>query len=726
MTGWTGSSGPASAGQDSEELSQSQLGTFATTHSGVVEPSASVVGGGGGVSELRTLPDYLVVICQNCGSRNAILPAHEGRNMPCRKCQAMLDFSPAARQFADEAERRTRDFLEGDLLQYQQLNEFYISAPIGHGAMAVVYKAHDTVLERDVAIKVFPPAFFPASSQIQRNVLGEARAASRLVHPNSVQTLKIGEGRIEESEVDQPFAYIAMELVSGTTLERLLQEGGALEIPLAVKVFTQALSVLADAHALNILHRDIKPANFLVREDGILKLADFGMATVDHDPRLSRGSIAGTPAYNSPEVSGGGRATVKNDIYMLGVVMFEALTGRRPFQANTRAELLQMQLTAAVPSVQQEVARLPTIAAQVIERCLSAQPDLRPSAKEALEVFRHLSMRNIRRMVRLTDAGRKLVNRWPTHGEARPQPDGSVYMRALRLRRNPFEPVGDLDLSCRWTSLRRFIRSLHRNLRHPGFLVCLSGPERSGRTTTSRLLGYRLKTPPLVLYGSRFGPAESLTRQLALRLIERIGMEFNHELDWLGPPRMRLESRTRASSVRAESIIGDVAGLALHYQASVLSADPLSVVVDDLAEGEQAEDLSGLLSVTTPASLPVLVTAQSGEMLRQMRDRIPAGCELINVAMPSLEPVDVTEFLQAKLKSAGCPEALRLVTKKGAEMLCAEAGNSIGVLEDLLHECLVLSFLPGGTRLLDEVTVRKVLDARGSEGSAGVPGVLGA
>ncbi len=214
--------------------------------------------------------------------------------------------------------------LEGRLLG----NRYEIIEKIGNGGMAMVYKAKCHVLNRYVAVKILRDEFTTDQEFISRFSV-EAQAAASITHPNIVSIYDVGqEGNLY---------YIVMELIKGKTLkEIIIEEGGALPWKWSTNIAIQIASALETAHKNNIIHRDIKPHNIIITEEGIAKVTDFGIAkAVSNSTITAFGSTIGSVHYFSPEHARGGYTDVKSDLYSLGVVMYEMLTGRVPFDADT-------------------------------------------------------------------------------------------------------------------------------------------------------------------------------------------------------------------------------------------------------------------------------------------------------------------------------------------------------------------------------------------------------
>ena len=211
------------------------------------------------------------------------------------------------------------------------LGQYHILEEIGRGGMAVVYRAHQPTLERQVAIKVLPRELSFDQEFVER-FIREARAAARLSHPNIVTIHDVGQANDSY--------FIVMEYVDGPSVTGLLERQGALPLEQVTEILTQVASALDYAHDRGFVHRDIKPANILLGADQTAKLTDFGIVKAAEGTRLTRtGTLLGTPAYMSPEQARGTAITRSTDIYSLGVVAYEMLSGRVPFSGDTMAVL---------------------------------------------------------------------------------------------------------------------------------------------------------------------------------------------------------------------------------------------------------------------------------------------------------------------------------------------------------------------------------------------------
>lgn len=265
--------------------------------------------------------------------------------------------------------------LEGKILG----NRYEIIEKIGNGGMATVYKSKDRVLNRYVAVKILRDEFTTDEEFIKRFRI-EAQSAASLTHPNIVSIFDVGnEGSLY---------YIVMELIKGKTLKEIItEENGPLPWKWSLNVVTQIASALETAHKNNIVHRDIKPHNIIITEDGIAKVTDFGIAkAVSNSTITAFGTTIGSVHYFSPEHARGGYTDAKSDLYSLGVVMYEMLTGRVPFDADTPVSvaLKHMQEEPIEPKELND--NIPQVVNDIIMKAMQKDVNLRyQSATEMLK-----------------------------------------------------------------------------------------------------------------------------------------------------------------------------------------------------------------------------------------------------------------------------------------------------------------------------------------------------
>src|SRR5579862_9273439 len=259
------------------------------------------------------------------------------------------------------------DPLTGRLLD----GRYAVTARIAHGGMATVYRATDTRLDREVALKVMHVEL-ARDEDFVRRFIGEAKSVARLSHQNVVAVFDQG--------ADGPFLYLAMEYIHGRTLRQLLRERGWFSPAAALDIITGVLDGLAAAHASGIVHRDVKPENVLLTGDGRVKVADFGLARAQAATGHTRaGLLIGTVAYLPPEQVTGEGSGPRSDVYSAGVVLFELLTGRQPFAGDTPIAVAYQHVNQDVPAPSSLVPGIPAAVDQLVLAATSRDPALRPA-----------------------------------------------------------------------------------------------------------------------------------------------------------------------------------------------------------------------------------------------------------------------------------------------------------------------------------------------------------
>lgn len=249
----------------------------------------------------------------------------------------------------------------------QKINDRYeIIKTIGEGGMANVYLAHDTILDRKVAIKVLRGDLSNDEKFIRR-FKREALSVSNLSHPNIVEVYDVGE---EDGNY-----YIVMEYIEGKTLKQLLQKRGALTLTEVIDIMSQLTDGLAHAHEAYIIHRDIKPQNIMIEDNGRIKITDFGIAMALNSTQLTQtNSVMGSVHYLPPEQANGKGATVKSDIYSLGILMYELLTGSVPFKGDTAVEIALKHMKEKIPSVRKQNPTIPQSVENIILKATAKNP----------------------------------------------------------------------------------------------------------------------------------------------------------------------------------------------------------------------------------------------------------------------------------------------------------------------------------------------------------------
>jgi len=243
---------------------------------------------------------------------------------------------------------------------------YKLEAKLGSGGMSTVYLARDTTLDRQVAVKVMHREMSEQADQLER-FRQEARAVAKLSHPNVVAVIDAGE--------DGGHPYIVFEYVEGETLKQRINRVGALDAQEALAYAIEIARGLTVAHARNMVHRDIKPQNVLIDAEGRAKLTDFGISRqLEQDGMTATGRVLGTTDYVAPEQAMGHPVDQRSDIYSLGVVLYEMLTGQVPFSADSQVGVAMKHVNEELPDVQQRRPELSAAAAMTVERATAKDP----------------------------------------------------------------------------------------------------------------------------------------------------------------------------------------------------------------------------------------------------------------------------------------------------------------------------------------------------------------
>jgi len=255
-----------------------------------------------------------------------------------------------------------------------QVGRYQLFETLGVGATSRVVRGFDPMIGRQLAIKLFRPEL--AIGEARERFLREARVVGQLTHANIITLHDMG---IEES-TQTP--YLVMEFIDGTPLDRLLEKG-TLPLPRACAWIAHAAEALDVAHTRGVIHGDVKPANILITSDGRVKLTDFGMARVAKRD-TGDSPLLGTPAYWCPEQIMGRPQDARSDIFSLGVVLYEMVTGTRPFEADSLQGVCNRVLSSAVTVPSQLQPSVPTRFDEIIAACLTKNPEVRLSSGEEL------------------------------------------------------------------------------------------------------------------------------------------------------------------------------------------------------------------------------------------------------------------------------------------------------------------------------------------------------
>jgi serine/threonine protein kinase len=250
----------------------------------------------------------------------------------------------------------------------RSIGRYRVEGLLGTGAMGEVYRAHDPAIDRLVAIKVVRPELVAGSGgeQLLERFRREARAAGRRFHPNIVAIWDFGD--------DNGTPFLVMELVEGQSLDQVIKSSGALSPDRSIAIITQVLSALGFAHENGIVHRDIKPSNIMVLQDDRVKVADFGIARLEASEFTIVGDLLGTPAYMAPEQLSGGPIDHRTDLFAAGVILFEMLTGVKPFRGKSITEIMSLMEKRGPEDIRALNPTLPEAMQGVIRKSVAFNP----------------------------------------------------------------------------------------------------------------------------------------------------------------------------------------------------------------------------------------------------------------------------------------------------------------------------------------------------------------
>jgi len=253
----------------------------------------------------------------------------------------------------------------------EKIGKYVIQSVLGKGAMGVVYKAFDPHIERVVAVKTVRKDLVDPdlAVQVMARFQNEAKAAGRLLHPNIVS--------VYEYDEDEVNAFIAMEYVEGTGLREYLNRKASFDLGQIVAIVSQLLLALDFAHERGVVHRDVKPANLILTSGGTLKVADFGIARIDTSNLTNAGMVMGTPSYMSPEQCQGKEIDRRSDLFSCGVVLYELLTGEKPFAGSIEAIAFKICYEEARPPSELSKLELPPALDAIVATALAKDPGTR-------------------------------------------------------------------------------------------------------------------------------------------------------------------------------------------------------------------------------------------------------------------------------------------------------------------------------------------------------------
>ena len=274
--------------------------------------------------------------------------------------------------------------LTGELID----NRYLLQRLIASGGMATIYAGIDTRLDRPVAVKIMHAHLANDEAFVSR-FIKEAKATAALSHPNIVSIQDQG-----WNEGGPPAVFLVMELVEGSTLRDFLNQHGVVSIEQMFQLMTPVISALAAAHKIGIIHRDIKPENILISKDGRVKVADFGLArnmAIGQTMTVESSVVLGSVSYLSPEQVQRGVADARSDIYAVGIVLFEMLTGGKPYEGETPIQIAYRHVNDRIPTLQSIKSDIPITISELVHAATAPNPDHRPKdAEELLNKFREI------------------------------------------------------------------------------------------------------------------------------------------------------------------------------------------------------------------------------------------------------------------------------------------------------------------------------------------------
>jgi tetratricopeptide (TPR) repeat protein len=534
---------------------------------------------------------------------------------------------------------------------------YTIAAALGSGGMGEVFRAHDPRLDREVALKVMRAT--REDAEALDRLLAEATLASSLNHPNIVT--------IYETGVIEPHRYVAMELVQGTTLRALAIQGVTMDR--ALEIVRQTAEALAVAHAAQIVHRDIKPENIMVRPDGYVKVLDFGLARLERVmaasptmPGSAPGVVVGTVAYMAPEQARGEGTTAATDVFALGVVMYELLTGTHPFTGPTQAATIQALLFDTPEPPAHLNPDLPRAIDQVVVEALNKDPRLRPGAEEIM--FRLAIAKHATEAAMLSPV--------------------TVTVRATA----PPPP----DIVGRDEELKTLTRDLDRVLRGGGRMVLVSAEAGMGKTTIVESFLRQVESGAEPIRVGRGRCSERLAGSEAyLPVLEVLeSLQHNEQLGNLGRVMRAVApswyaqiipaapNDSSAARLAAETTHGSTERLKRELLAFLDEASrihPVVICVDDLhwadpsttdLIGYLAQRLSGMRVLLLGTARPSVLAQTRHPMLPLKLDLVSRG--LCRELMPDLLDVSAVErYVAVRFPQHVFPDGFASVIHKRTE-----------------------------------------------------------
>lgn len=552
-------------------------------------------------------------------------------------------------------------------------NRYRLDRKLGEGGMAVVYCGTDTLLRRRVAIKVLREQY-AADEEFVRRFYQEAESAAKLSHPNIVNTFDVG-------RQDDTY-FIVMELVDGPSLAEIIAADGKLPEPVAIDYATQIASGLAYAHRQGLLHRDIKPANILVTKDDVVKLSDFGIARAvsQHTMALTKpGLVMGSVYYISPEQAQEHEVHETADLYSLGIVLYQMLTGALPYTGESPVTVALKHIGDPVPAIDVSAAGVSPALAAIVNRLLQKNPEHRfQSASELATALREARERP-------TVAGYRIADDAPTK---------AVRARRENLppRRSPM-PDRSRDLSEEWEPTSR-----RRSWMLPALLIAL---------LAAMAVGYFLVAKPQLGGGVLVGDYTGMTQAQAQQAVVNAGL------------------RTRFTKSASETVASDhVIRQSPPAGARVEPNQVVELVVSNGKPLRGLDDVRGYNVNDAQRSLQqqgfavTLVRRYDNTIKDNVIDqqpkagaKVPEGSRVTLIISNGAEPVTVPNFVSMTLEAARA-----LATRRGITLDTAQS------VPGMPPDTIASQSIPPGSKIDRNATVRLLINGGAPNGPFAAPG----
>jgi serine/threonine protein kinase len=593
----------------------------------------------------------------------------------------------------------------GDLAGHW-LGPFQLIEVLGIGAMGAVYLAKDSILHRDVAIKLLAKGSADTDPERRDRFLREARAAARLIHPNVVQIFQVGE--------DAVVRFIAMEYVQGMTTARAAkQSGGRLMEQFGIEKMREAAAALQLGAAHGISHLDVKPANLLLNSSGTLKIADFGLASyaeVGGAAAPAQRTLEGTPFYMSPEQWSGGPAGAPSDVYSLGCTFYHLLVGRTPYPARDLAGCYRAHCKSPIPDPRVAMPDLDPLLGELLKRCMAKSPEIRPTAAQIVDLLDDMLLLRRSNVRPRVDAQSPLAP--PVSGSAASGVLGfSQTAISATSSLNALKPTG-FQLS---TTARKGLTGQHSyrdyfgltsypfsDIRQPSSFWDAGPYAWILRTLASQILaGQR----PAMLVGEP-GSGRTFVCEMIrakFRAIQTFSIE--PQLLFGARPMVALCRQLGAPDVRPDTDQRILLDVLLQHVAERGNPDTTAVVVVDGMDAEDRDligELEDILRNAPPRRLSMLLIGSpdlpSALAANGASQALYAGAQ--SLLLPGMAPKEMSDYIDFRMQSVGGSARGLGLDLPAQQLLHARSGGRPKLVNVFCHNALTI------TALLHESDVR--------------------